>query len=114
MDQLIADIAVKAGVDRSVARKAVAIILGFLEREGPPEKVRSFMDKLPGARGLSAEAPVGGSGIMGVFNDLTRAGLGMGGVQLATREFVAFAKAKAGAAAVDDVIRAIPGLSQFV
>jgi hypothetical protein len=51
---------------------------------------------------------------MGAFNALTAAGLGMGDVQGATREFVAFAKSKIGAAAVDEVIGSIPGLGQFV
>jgi hypothetical protein len=114
MDQLIADIAAKTGVDQSAARQAVAIILGFLSREGPPDKIDALIDGLPGARELAAEAPAGGSGIMGVFNDLSGAGLGLGDIQKATREFATFAKTKVGDAAVNDVVRAIPGLSQFV
>jgi len=114
MDQLIANIAASTGVDRGVAHKAVAIILGFLNREGPADKVGALIDGLPGARALADEAPAGGSGVMGVFNDLTQAGLGMGEVQQATREFVAFAKANVGEDTVNDVVRAIPGLNQFV
>jgi hypothetical protein len=51
---------------------------------------------------------------MGVFNDLTAAGLGMGQIQGATKAFVGYAREKAGAAAVDQIVASIPGLSQFV
>jgi hypothetical protein len=51
---------------------------------------------------------------MGAFNALTSAGLGMGDVQGVTREFVAFARSKIGAEAVNEVVGSIPGLSQFV
>ena len=51
---------------------------------------------------------------MGVFNDLTAAGLGMGDIQGVARVFGVFAREKAGDAAVNDVVGAIPGLSQFV
>ena len=51
---------------------------------------------------------------MGVFNDLTAAGLGMGEIQGVARAFVGYAREKAGAAAVDRIVGAIPGLGQFV
>jgi hypothetical protein len=114
MDQLIADVAAKAGVSAAVARKALAIIVAFLAREAPADKASALLDKLPGARELAAESTAKGSGLMGVFGDLTGAGLGMGGVQTTARSFVAYARSKAGDQAVSDVVRAIPGLSQFV
>jgi hypothetical protein len=114
MDQLIADIAARAAVSPAVARKSVAIILSFLGREAPPDKVTPVLDKLPGARELAKESTAKGSGVMGVFNDLTSAGLGMNGVQQAARMFVAHARAKAGEKEVDALVRSIPGLSQFV
>jgi hypothetical protein len=114
MDQLIADVAAKTGVSVSVARKALAIIIGFIAREAPPDRVAPVLDKLPGARDLAKESTARGTGIMGVFNDLTTTGLGLNGVQQAARMFVAHAQRHAGQKDVDALIRSIPGLSQFV
>jgi hypothetical protein len=114
MDELVAQVASNAGVDPAVARRAVAIILKFLLEQGGGAKVQALIDALPGAADAVASAPQVSGGVMGAFNALTAAGLGMGDVQGVTREFVAFAKSKIGAAAVDEVIGSIPGLSQFV
>jgi hypothetical protein len=114
MDELVAQIAANTGVDAAVARKAVAIILKFLSSSGAGDKIQPLIDTLPGARDAVAAAPAVGGGVMGAFNALTGAGLGMGEVQGVTREFVTYAKAKIGAPAVDEVIGSIPGLSQFV
>jgi hypothetical protein len=114
MEQLVAEVATKAGVTPAVARKAVAIIIAFIAREAPPDKVAAVVDKLPGARDLAKESLAKSSGLMGVFNDLTAAGLGMSGVQTVARTFVAHARATAGEKDVDALVRSIPGLSQFV
>ena len=114
MDELVAQVASNTGVDPAVARRAVAIILKFLLTEGPGAKVQALIDALPGAAEAVASAPRVGGGVMGAFNALTAAGLGMGDVQGVTREFVAFARSKIGAEAVNEVVGSIPGLSQFV
>ncbi len=114
MEQLIADVAAKTGVSPDVARKSLAIIINFLAHEAPPDRAAAMMDKLPGARALADEASGGGGGIMGVFNDLTAAGLGLTGVQQVARMFVAYARTHAGDDEVDGVVRAIPGLRQFI
>ena len=49
MDDLIGRLVANVGVDRSVAATAVGIILQFLMKEGPADKVRALIDKLPGA-----------------------------------------------------------------
>ncbi len=96
-------------------RRAATIILKFLVKEGPPDKIGPLVDALPGAADLVKTSKEGGSsGIMGVFNDLTQAGLGMGEIQGAARAFVGFAREKAGAATIDRIVGGIPGLSQFV
>ncbi len=73
------------------------------------------MDKLPGADAI--ETPSGGMGgmmgAMAAFNALQSAGLGMGEIQGVTRQLVAYAKQHAGDELVDEVVGAIPGLSQF-
>ena len=113
MDELIEKIAAEAGIDPALARKALAIIVNFLSREAPT--AQALLDKLPGASELAGEASGGGGGgIMGVFNDLSSAGLGLGAVQQVTGNFVAYARTKAGDAEVDAVVNAIPGLNQFV
>ena len=49
MDEVIGRLVANVGIDRAAAEKAVGIILDFLAKEGPPDKVRSFLAKLPGA-----------------------------------------------------------------
>jgi hypothetical protein len=116
MDELIAQIAQNTGVEPEVARKAVGIILNFLAKQGPADKVQALVDALPGAREAMAASGGGGGmlGIMGVFNELTGAGLGMGSIQGVAKELIGFAKSKVGEATVDEVVGSIPGLSQFV
>jgi hypothetical protein len=122
MDELLERLATNCGVERPVAEKAVGIILDFLRKEGPPDKVQALMDKMPGAEGLVAAAAEGESsggmfgmgGIMGAANRLMAAGLSMGQVQSVTREVVAYAREKAGEDTVGEVVGAIPGLGQFV
>jgi len=114
MDELVAKIVAATGVDAGVARRAAALILGFLLRVAP-DKVPALVDALPGAReAIAANPGSGAGGVMGVFNDLTAAGLGMGQIQGAAKAFVAYAREKSGAAAVDQIVASIPGLSQFV
>jgi hypothetical protein len=47
MDELIGRLVADTGIDRAAAEKAVAIILDFLMKEAPAEKVRPFLAKLP-------------------------------------------------------------------
>jgi hypothetical protein len=114
MEELVARIAASTGLDPVVASKAATIILRFLATDGPADKVGPLLDALPGAADI-VKSPGGSSGgIMGAFNDLTAAGLGMGEVQGAARTFVDFAREKAGAETVDAIVAGIPGLSQFI
>jgi len=116
MDELVQSVVRDTGVDQALARKSVVIIMKFLSKEGPPDKIQKLVDGLPGAREAIAadKTEISGGGVMGVFSDLTSAGLGMFQVQGVARAFVSYARTKVGAAEVDQVIGAIPGLSQFV
>jgi hypothetical protein len=122
MDELIARLVANVGVDKAVAEKAVGIILDFLVKEGPSDKVQAVVDKLPGAQALiqaqQASDPGGGmfgmGGLMGAGTKLMAAGLSMGQVQAVTKEVIAFSREKAGEDAVGEIVGAIPGLSQFV
>ena len=114
MDELINHITAATGVDRQVARRATGIIISFLSHDGPPEAVKALLDDLPGSHDLAAESERGRSGLMGVFGDLTGAGLGLGDIQGVAGALLGYARAKAGPAKVDAVVSAIPGLSQFI
>lgn len=114
MDELIGQIAEKTGIDPALARQAIGIILKFLLTDGPQEKVQSLIDAIPDAGDAVASAPGGGGGVMGVFNTLTSAGLGMGDIQGVTQEFLTLAKAKVGDDTVNDIVGSIPGLNQFI
>jgi hypothetical protein len=53
MDELVGRLVANVGVDRGAAEKAVGIILDFLRKEGPPDKVQALIDRLPGAEAYS-------------------------------------------------------------
>src|SRR5690606_32334156 len=112
IDRLIANI----GIDKDVAEKAVGIILDFLKKEGPADKVQALIDRIPGGNEL-AEAHGGGmslmGGVMGAGTRLMAAGLGMGQVQAVTKEVIAYGREKVGDDAIGEIVGAIPGLSQF-
>jgi hypothetical protein len=122
MDDLIGRVVASTGVDRPAAEKAVGIILQFLLKEGPTEKVRALIERMPGAdvamlaSGPSLRSPgmfaVGG--IMGVGTRMMEAGLSMSQIQAAARETIGFAREKVGEDAVGEIVGAIPGLGQFV
>ncbi len=118
MDELIGRLVADVGVDRTAAETAVGIMLDFLAKEGPADKIELLMAKLPGAEALKQKAAsAGGSGmggVMGAGMSMMSAGLSMGQVQGVTRSFIAFAREKAGEDAVGEIVAAIPGLSQFV
>jgi hypothetical protein len=114
MDELVDQISTATSLDPAIARKAIGIIVGFLRREGPADKVATMIDKLPGARVLADENGTGSGGLLGVFNDLAGAGLSMTEIQAVASSFLTFAKTKIGEREVDDVVRGIPGLGQFI
>ena len=122
MDVLILRLVANVGIDKPTAEKSVGIILDFLVKEGPPEKVQPLIDKLPGAQTLidaqQARDTGGGmfamGGLMGAGTKLMAAGLSMGQVQSVTKEIIAYAREKVGEDAIGEIVGAIPGLSQFV
>jgi hypothetical protein len=118
MDELLDRLVNTVGVDRAVAEKAVGIILAFLLKEGPSDKVQALIDQLPGANSATqAAVDAGGAGmggIMGVGTKLMAAGLGMNQMQGVTREIIAHAREKVGEDAVGEIVGSIPGLGQFI
>lgn len=122
MDELVSRIVDNVGIERSVAAKAVGIMLDFFATAGPPEKVQSFLAHLPGAteaiEAAHAESSGGffGSmgGIMGVGSRLMSTGLGMGQIQGVARQVIAYAREKAGDEDIDRIIDSIPGARTFL
>lgn len=117
MDELIGRLVASVGVDRTTAEQAVAIILEFLMKEGPSDKVKALFDKMPGADLLmqTAGGESGGmGGIMGAGTRMMSAGLDMGQIQAVTRETIAYAREQAGEDLVGEVVGSIPGLGQFL
>jgi hypothetical protein len=118
MDELLDRLVANVGVDRAVAEKAVGIILAFLLKEGPSDKVQALIDQMPGAetaiQGADSGAGTGMGGIMGVGTKLMAAGLSMSQMQAVTREIIAYSREKAGEDAVGEIVGSIPGLGQFV
>src|SRR5690606_34093839 len=55
IDELIARITANVGLDADLARKAVGMMLAFLQKEGPAAEVEALFNALPGAAELAAE-----------------------------------------------------------
>jgi len=115
MNELVERLVAELSIDRDVAEKAVGIILAFLIKEAPADKIKPLLDAMPGAEAAAAAAPAGGmfGGIMGVGTQLMGLGLGMGEVQGVARTLLAYAREKVGEDAVGQMVDSIPGLSQF-
>jgi hypothetical protein len=135
MDNLIARVATAANTTPDVARKAVALIGDFLQREAPEEAVRNLFDKAPafpaiiasstqtggegmgaGVKGLMgvAAGSMGGGGLMALGTELMGLGLGMDQIQTMAKEVFAYAREVAGDQTIGEIAASIPGLSQFI
>jgi len=120
MDELIERLAAKVGIDAAVAEKAVGIMLGFLQKEGPSESVQALIDQIPGAETLIAASSKGGGlsklmggGIMAVGARLMGLGLGMADIQSVARELFRLGRDKIGADLMGKIIAETPGLNRF-
>src|SRR6185369_8294182 len=100
MDELLDRLVAKVGIDRGVAEKAVGIILAFLLKEGPSDKVQALINQMPGAEAVmqtvAGDGGFGMGGVMGVGTKLMAAGLGMNQMQGVTSELLAYAREKLG------------------
>jgi hypothetical protein len=126
MQELIERIVQNVGVDAGLAQKAVGMILGFLQKEGPAEEVGQMMAAVPGAEALVAQSAagggmlgglagmMGGGGVMGLGAQLMGAGLSMDQMSGIGKELFAYGRETAGEDTMGAIVGAIPGLSQFV
>jgi hypothetical protein len=135
MENLIARVATAADLSPDVARKAVALIGDFIQREAPDEAVQELFKKAPafpaiiasstqtggegmggglkGLMGVSSGA-MGGGGLMALGSELLSLGLDMEQIQTIGKEVFGYARETAGDEVVGEISAAIPGLSQFI
>jgi len=128
MDELISRIVAASGLNEDLARKALGIILAFLQKEGPTGEIGQLMAALPGSQELAdAESGAkggvlgaigglmgGGGGVMALGGQLMGAGLSMPQIQSVSKEMFAYGREKAGEDTMGAIVGAIPGLGQFV
>ncbi|PVE25502.1 hypothetical protein DC522_04015 [Microvirga sp. KLBC 81] len=127
MDELIARVTQKTGLDQATARKAIGLILGYLQKEGPQNEVNQLIAALPGAQDAIDEGKAGGGdgglmgmvgsmggGVMALGGQLMGIGVSMGQMQPLGKELFAYGREKAGEDTMGAIMGSIPGLSQFV
>ncbi len=124
MEELIARVTQKTGLDAAIARKAIGIILAYLQKEGPTDEVNQLVAALPGADDAIAMAGSGGGimgmvgsmggGVMALGGQLMSAGVSMGQMQPLGHELLTFGREKAGEDVIGPIVGSIPGLAQFV
>src|ERR1700735_4604705 len=120
MDELTRWLASKVGIEDAVAEKTIGIILGFLRREGPHDKVQALIDKIPGAEAAISPSEnsvdmskLMGGGLMAVGTRLMGLGLGVNDIQNVARELFRFGRDKIGEDQMGAIIAGTPGLNQF-
>jgi hypothetical protein len=122
MNELIDRIVTNVGVDRPVAETSVGIILDYLIKEGPSDKVQTLLGGIDNAdvalQAARSAGDLGGmfsgmGGIMGVGTRLMALNLGMNQIRSITQELMAYSREKAGDEAVNDIVASIPALRQF-
>jgi hypothetical protein len=135
MDNVIARVATVANLSPEIARKAVALLADFIQREASEDGVRDLFEKAPelqaiiassvstGGEGMGfslkglmgiAGGAMGGGGLMTLGGELMGLGLSMEQIQIAGKEVFAYARERAGDQTVGEIAASIPGLSQFL
>jgi predicted lipid-binding transport protein (Tim44 family) len=130
MQELIATVADKLGLDAGTAEKAVGIMLALVKSNGDRDKVAQLFDAMPGAAELAqsqADNSAGrGGGLLGklagglmggqlaAVGRLQAAGLDMEQMKVLGHEVLAHAKHSAGEDLVREVTGSIPGLDRYL
>jgi len=129
MQELIARIETKTGLDPKRAEKALGIMLSLVKTQGNQQRVGELFAKLPGADELARRHGGDGSrgggllgmlggGLMGgplvAISKLQAAGLNMDQIKQLGTETLSYAKEVAGDDLVKQVASSIPGLGSYV
>ncbi|MGV8839518.1 MAG: hypothetical protein ACWA6X_04355 [Bauldia sp.] len=118
MEELINRIGERAGVPHEAARQAVSVFISYLDRSAPRERMADVYAAVPGVESLVVKQKGGlfgflNNGLTNVYSQLSAAGFSSQQMQWAGEELLAFAREKAGAEAVDDIIASVPQLRQL-
>lgn len=127
MEELIARITNRTGIDAATAQAAIGHILAFLQKEGPADDVAHMLAALPGSETAIAESNASddggglmgmlggmGGGVMALGQKLMSAGVPMNQMQPLGQELFAYGREKAGEDTMGRIIDSLPGLNQFV
>ena len=126
MDELVARVSAALGVDAEVARTAVGLVLGFLQKESRDGAVSELLAQLPGApEAIQAAESAGGGGglgglmggmggLMGLAAKLNGAGVDMSQIPKLGHEIFGYAEEKVGPEKLREIVDSIPGIAQFV
>ena len=129
MEELIARVTTRTGLDAATAQTAIGHILAFLQKEGPATEVSQLLSALPGSEAAIAETNAGeagggglmgmlggimGGGVMALGQKLMAAGVPMGQMQPLGQELFAYGREKAGEDVMGPIVGSVPGLNQFV
>ncbi|GAB6843286.1 hypothetical protein HNR00_002212 [Methylorubrum rhodinum] len=129
MEELIARVTNRTGLDAATATTAIGHILAFLQKEGPATEVSKMLAALPGSETAIAQANaqdsggglmgmlggmMGGGGVMALGQKLISAGVPMNQMQPLGQELFAYGRETVGEDTMGPIVAAIPGLSQFV
>ena len=122
MQDLVDHVSTETGLEPATSRKAIGIVLDFVQKSVPPAVSAAVIDPLPGARAAASaaaedEAEGGGSatpGLMGLADRLMAEGVGMGAMQSLGRAMFDGLRRHVGDGPVDEVVRAIPELEHVM
>lgn len=126
MQELIARVIAKTGLDRVKAEKGIGIMLSLVKTQGNQARMAELFAKLPGADALVASHGGGGGGLLGKLGggamggplaavaQLASAGISMDHMKILGSETLGYAKEKAGDDLVRQVASSIPGVSGYL
>ncbi len=122
MQDLVDHVSAATGLEPETARKAIGIVLDFVQKNVPSDTSAAVIDGVPGARMAAAaaaedEAEGGGTaipGLMGLADRLMAEGIGMGSLQSFGRALFEGLRRAVGGGPVEAVATAIPELRQVM
>ncbi|ACB95266.1 hypothetical protein [Beijerinckia indica] len=127
MEELVSQVALRAGLAPEVTGQAIAVIFAFLRKEGPAQEIDSLFATISGAAEAAAtKADAFGGGLFGGFmskmgggvmmlaGQLTSLGLGINDMQSLGKALFENLREKVGEEHLGRIAAAIPGLSQLL
>ena len=134
MEELIQRITAATGIDDSVARQAVGLILGFLKKHAPEGAIGDLINSIPGGDEAVEENAAGGglmgalggmlgglggaagagAGMMALAGQLKEKGLDMDQIKGVGQQIFEYGGEQIGPDRVREIAQGIPGLAQMM